>query len=77
MEKFKYQLASDVIRDGLGLELLNARGDVVAEVFRWDSDHRVTVNTFNNDVTLEELKALVGKAERDLDPFEDGVSINE
>jgi hypothetical protein len=40
------QLASDIIRDGLGLELLDRAGNVVGEVFRCDADHTVTVRVF-------------------------------
>lgn len=37
------QLASDIVRDGLGLELLDTPYRVVAEVFRCDADHTVTI----------------------------------
>ena len=42
-------MASDVIRDGLGLELLDITGAVRAEVFRCDADHTVTVSHFEGN----------------------------
>ena len=38
MAKPKYQVVSDVVRDGLGLELLDQSDNVVAEVFRCGAD---------------------------------------
>lgn len=75
MANFKYQIASDIVRDGLGLELLNANGDVVAEVFRCDKNHSVIVSTFGNDVPASEVELLIAKAKTDLDPFEDGTPL--
>ncbi len=75
MPHFKYQIASDIVRDGLGLELLNAEGDVVAEVFRCDKDHTVIVSTFGNDLPASEIEALIAKAKTELDPFEDGTPL--
>ncbi|AVB27146.1 hypothetical protein CXB36_02605 [Pseudomonas syringae pv. syringae] len=34
---FRFQIASDVIRDGLGIELVDANGQVCAEVLRCDA----------------------------------------
>lgn len=68
------QLASDVIRDGIGLELLDGRRTVRAEVFRCDADHTVTVSYFDGGepVPTEVLDGYYGEAARRLDPFEDG-----
>src|SRR4051794_1065006 len=43
---FRIQLASDIVRDGLGVELLDSDDRVVAEVFRCDADNTVIVRTF-------------------------------
>ena len=75
MTSFKYQIASDIVRDGLGLELLNTNGDVVAEVFRCDRDHSVIVSTLGNDLPAGEIEALIAKAKIELDPFEDGTPL--
>jgi hypothetical protein len=61
-------------RDGIGLELLNPSGDVVAEIFRCDSTKTVTVTTFNNDIPLVIFNRYCGEAWIRLDPFEDGSS---
>ena len=50
---WRTQVASDLVRDGLGVELLNAAGDVVAEVFRGDVDGAMTLNTFNNPLPVD------------------------
>ena len=71
------QLASDVERDGLGLELLGPGGDVVAEVFRSDRSRTVVVTTFRNDVPLDAVQHLIGRALQRLDPFEDGTPLAE
>lgn len=42
-QPWRMQLASDIVRDGLGLELLVEQNRVAAEVFRCDTNHTVTV----------------------------------
>ena len=71
---WKTQLASDIDRGGMGLELLNPAGDVVAETFRFDTTKRVIVTTFNNDIPLEVFERYYGQAWERLDPLEDGSS---
>jgi G:T-mismatch repair DNA endonuclease (very short patch repair protein) len=46
MNDWTTQVASDVQRDGLGLELLRKGGIVVADVFRCDADNSVSVTCF-------------------------------
>lgn len=75
--RYSMQVASDVIRDGLGVELLNESGDVVAEVFRSDRDRSVVLNTFSYDVPLEAIELLLARAKERLDPFEDGAPLSE
>lgn len=71
----RYQYASDVDRDGLGLELLDGAGNVVAEVFRCDADHTLSVNTFAHDVSVGDLEELLARARAGLGPFEDGTPL--
>jgi hypothetical protein len=71
---FTTQIASDIVRDGLGVELLSA-GNVVAEVFRSDKDNSLVIATFGNDIPLVEVERLVLRARRDLGPFEDGTAL--
>jgi hypothetical protein len=69
------QVASDVIRDGLGLELLDASLDVVAEVFRSDRDHTVTVRVFDSAIPEDVVAELVQHARTALGDFEDGTPL--
>lgn len=68
------QTASDVHRDGLGVELLV--GDmVVAEVFRCDADHTLCISTFGHDLPLVAIEELVSYALERLRSFEDGTPL--
>jgi hypothetical protein len=73
-EGWTTQLASDIDRDGMGLELLDPSGKVVAEIFRSDSTKTVIVTTFNNDIPLDVFERYYIRAWAQLDPFEDGSS---
>jgi len=70
------QVASDIDRDGVGVELLSETGEVVAEVFRSDRDHTAVVNTFSFDVPLRALELLLAQANARLNPFEDGSGLD-
>jgi hypothetical protein len=74
--EYRTQIASDVVRDGLGLELLDQKGNVIAEVFRSDTHHRIILNTFNNDIPIELIQKLVEEAKVALNPYEDGTPID-
>jgi hypothetical protein len=74
--RYTTQTASDVMRDGLGVELLSESGEPVAEVFRSDREHTVVLNTFSFDVPLEAVELLIARAKERLEPFEDGSSLN-
>lgn len=76
MSEFKTQVASDIVRDGLGVELVDPLGKVVAEVFRCDKDHTVIVSTFGNDVPIQAMQQLFDRALEKLDPFEDGTPLS-
>lgn len=67
------QMASDVIRDGLGVELLDATRAVRAEVFRCDADHTVTVSHFGGGEAppADVVEWYYAEAARRLDRFED------
>ncbi|MDG3066159.1 hypothetical protein ACFQ4M_04615 [Thauera mechernichensis] len=74
---WRTQVVSDVIRDGLGLELLDGKNQITAEVFRCDANHTVSVSLFVEEVPLLALEMLVARAKERLDPFEDGMSFGE
>lgn len=77
MTEFKTQVASNVVRDGLGVEIIDASGNVVAEVFRCDRDHTVIVSTFGNDIPVQAMEQLLQRARFELDPFEDGTPLSQ
>ena len=59
--RFTTIMASDLQRDGMGLELYC--GDVaIAEVFASDKDGTWTLTTFNRDVRLELIEELIAEA---------------
>ena len=64
-------MASDVQRDGIGLELwstVQGQARTVAEVFYSDAEHTWTLNTFDCDVPLEIIEELIAKGRRRLAP---------
>lgn len=71
------QIASDILRDGLGLELRDGSGAIAAEVFRCDADHSVTVRRFGERVPDDVLAEFIEHARQCLHPFEDGTSLPE
>ena len=70
------QVASDIDRDGIGVELVDESGKIVAEVFRSDQGHTLCVNTFSNEIPLEAIARLVARAKERLEPFEDGTPLS-
>jgi hypothetical protein len=71
----RFQVVSDVVRDGLGLELLNEENQVLAEVFRHDASHRLTMTCFEPDIELTQIELLIARARDELNPFEDGTPL--
>jgi hypothetical protein len=71
---FRKQVASDVVRDGLGLELLSG-DEVVAEVFRCDADHSLIITTFDHELPLVAIEELIAEARERLGAFEDGTPL--
>ena len=74
-QPWRMQLASDIVRDGLGLELLVEPNRVAAEVFRCDANHTVTVRLFEDGIPSEVLDELVQRARERLGSFEDGAPL--
>ena len=75
MSELSIQFASDIVRDGLGVELVNESREVVAEVFRCDLDGTFYASTFCYDVSLADLERLIRVARTELGPFEDGTPL--
>ena len=77
MTTFRTQVASDIIRDGIGVELLDANGEVIAEIFRSDQTNCVFVTTFGEEVPLEGLAQAIRRFRERFTHFEDGTAIQE
>jgi hypothetical protein len=73
---FQTQVVSDVVRDGLGIELISPDGSVVAEVFRLDAAHSVSVSLFADAVPLAAIELLLQRARNELGRFEDGTPLS-
>ncbi len=71
---WRTQRASDVIRDGLGVELIGPGYEVLAEVFRCDSDHTLTVSIFER-LPFSAVEWLIGIARDEVGAFEDGTPL--
>ncbi|OGA78190.1 MAG: hypothetical protein A2X72_03810 [Burkholderiales bacterium GWF1_66_17] len=64
-------MASDIQRDGMGLEMHRTASGldaVVAEVFYSDANGSWTINTFDCDVPLELVEELIAEARCRLPP---------
>lgn len=72
---FQLQVVSDVQRDGLGLELLDDSGQVVAEVFRCDASTSLEVSLFDSCLPFVEVERLLRIARFELGKFEDGTPL--
>jgi hypothetical protein len=70
---YKLQFASDIVRDGLGVELIDEGFNVHAEVFRCDKDHTVVFSAFSKDIPFAQIERLIAVARAELPPFEDGM----
>jgi len=64
--KWRTQLVSDIIRDGQGVELVARNDEVVAEVFRCDANHTVSVSIFVEALPLLAMEILLAQAKSDL-----------
>jgi len=72
---YRFQIASDIRRDGLGVELTDAGGNVLAEVFRCEADKSFTVSLFSEELLFGQIEALVRMAREELVSFEDGTPL--
>lgn len=75
--EYRFQVASDILRDGLGVELTDAAGNVLAEVFRCDADNSLTVSLSSEGLPFAQIEALVLMAREKLASFEDGTPLPE
>jgi hypothetical protein len=59
------------------LELTDESWNVLAEVFRCDADHSLTISLFAEKLPFIEIEKLVLMARKELGPFEDGTPLPE
>ncbi|MDR4307944.1 hypothetical protein IHQ68_15080 [Chelatococcus sambhunathii] len=68
---FRFQVASDIHRDGLGLELWENE-EMVAEVFRCDADNSLSFSCWKIDIPFVHVERMVKLARTRLGEFENG-----
>ena len=73
--EYRIQIASDVIRDGLGLELINTTNQVCAEAFRCDADNTLKISLFAEDLPFVQVENLVLIARKEFPRYEDGTPL--
>jgi hypothetical protein len=70
--EYRLQIASDVERNGLGLECYrkdNGKEELVLEVFRNDSEKRFVYSQFVQDLPLELIEHIVSISRHKLGEF--------
>ncbi len=77
MKRLQYQISSNAFRDSLSVELIDADGDILAEISRLDGLNQLKLNTFNNDIDLAVLEEFILYARENLECFEDGSPLSE
>jgi hypothetical protein len=77
--QYRLVRSSDLERDGMTLELVEAAGgeELAAEVFASDRDRTLTLTTFGGPVDVAVVEALIEEARMRLAPFEDGTPLSE
>ncbi len=74
----KYRTQADLydpVRGGLGVLLMDPSGSTVAEVFRSDHDHVVSLERRKKDIPEWYMEHLLARARLLLDPFDDGTPL--
>ncbi|MEQ4673047.1 hypothetical protein ABN063_00605 [Providencia vermicola] len=70
---YEFGRGSDIVRDGMYLELTMANTDPVlqlAEVFYSDVTHQFTLTCFEPNIPLEVIETLIEQAKKLLPPIE-------
>jgi hypothetical protein len=60
--KHTIQFASDVIRDGMGVELIDSDHQVLAELFRSDVTGEFHLTTFENEISAADIRMMFDAA---------------
>lgn len=63
-EKYLLIIVSDVVRDGIGIELWNkANNEMIAEIFKNDSAKKIEFQSENIAIPLEVIEKLISTFE--------------
>lgn len=73
--KYRYQFTSNVVRDSLSLELTDENWRPLAKVSRFDTDHKLTIALFADELPFTEVEKLIRMAREELGSFEDGTPL--
>ena len=71
---WQIHVASSVSRDGLGVELIEGEDNLMAEVFRHDADHTVSISIFGC-LPFQAVEWLIEVARDKLGSFDDGTPL--
>ncbi len=63
--RYKTIIASDIVRNGLGIELWD-KDEIVAEIFRNDNLKKIQFSTFRIDLPLEILEKLIIEFDKEI-----------
>ena len=64
----RYKIASDLDRDGMGLEVEDSQGNVLFEIFHNDEDGSLKLNTLQNSIDLGMVSEAIAIAKIRLTP---------
>jgi hypothetical protein len=68
MSEYSQIVASDIDRDGLGLELWEGK-EQIAEIFRSDREQQLKISLWKQDLPVELIEKLIADAKHRLLPF--------
>lgn len=68
IEKDRVIVASDVQRDGIGIEVYR-NNELVLEIFRSDANKTRTINTFKENIPLDLMEQSITKFKKEI-PWE-------
>ena len=64
----RLQIASDLERDGMALELFRTDGELAVEIFYSDVDESIKITHVSHPITAEDFEFLISTAKRRLTP---------
>ena len=67
---YQFLMGSDIVRDGMFMEMLDANGVCVAEVFYSDVTGKMVVTLDQNELPIEAVQELLSRARLKLPPLQ-------